>query len=126
MMTGFERYTKKTRRAAFLDEMNQVVPWHQLWALIEPHYPKAGSGRGLGTGTNYGCAVRDDEAEVRVREGALPRTEEERPPADCRLCSGELVYGSQETAPLGDDATPPAQYYSLIGRLSQNSAIQNH
>src|SRR5271167_1000607 len=45
MMTGFERYTKKTRRAAFLEEMNQVVPWHELCALIEPHYPKAGSGR---------------------------------------------------------------------------------
>ena len=45
MMTGFERYTKKTRRAAFLEEMNQVVPWNELCALIEPHYPKAGGGR---------------------------------------------------------------------------------
>jgi len=27
MMTGFERYTKKTRRAVFLEEMEQVVPW---------------------------------------------------------------------------------------------------
>ena len=27
MMTGFERYTKKTRRASFLEEMEQVVPW---------------------------------------------------------------------------------------------------
>ena len=45
MMTGFERYTKKTRRAQFLEEMEQVVPWAQLWALIEPHYPKEGNGR---------------------------------------------------------------------------------
>src|SRR5271169_4541642 len=45
MMTGFERYTKKTRRAAFLEEMEQVVPWRELCALIEPHYPKGGSGR---------------------------------------------------------------------------------
>jgi IS5 family transposase len=45
MMTGFERYTKKTRRAAFLEEMEQVVPWHKLCARIEPHYPKAGGGR---------------------------------------------------------------------------------
>ena len=45
MMTGFERYTKKTRRAAFLEEMNQVVPWRELCALIEPHYPKTGNGR---------------------------------------------------------------------------------
>lgn len=27
MMTGFERYTKKTKRALFLEEMEQVVPW---------------------------------------------------------------------------------------------------
>ncbi len=45
MMTGFERYTKKTRRAQFLEEMNRVVPWSELCALIEPHYPKAGPGR---------------------------------------------------------------------------------
>src|SRR5438552_1221779 len=44
-MTGFERYTKKTRRAIFLEEMEQVVPWAKLWALIEPHYPKPGNGR---------------------------------------------------------------------------------
>jgi IS5 family transposase len=44
-MTGFERYTKKTRRAQFLEEMEQVVPWRKLCALIEPHYPKAGNGR---------------------------------------------------------------------------------
>ena len=45
MTTGFERYTKKTRRAIFLGEMEQVVPWRELCALLEPHYPKAGNGR---------------------------------------------------------------------------------
>src|SRR6185437_9378995 len=45
MMTGFERYTKKTRRAMFLEEMEQVVPWTELCALVEAHYPKPGSGR---------------------------------------------------------------------------------
>ncbi len=45
MMTGFERYTKKTKRALFLEEMEQVVPWRGLCGLIEPHYPKAGNGR---------------------------------------------------------------------------------
>ena len=44
-MNGFERYTKKTRREAFLEEMEQVVPWNKLCALIEPHYPKPGNGR---------------------------------------------------------------------------------
>lgn len=42
---GFDRYSKTTRRAAFLSEMDRVVPWARLCALIEPHYPKAGNGR---------------------------------------------------------------------------------
>lgn len=42
---GFERYGKTTRRAAFLAEMNKVVPWQQLCALVEPHYPQPGRGR---------------------------------------------------------------------------------
>jgi len=45
MTTGFERYSKKTRRAEFLEEMEQVVPWRKLCALIEPMYPKPGNGR---------------------------------------------------------------------------------
>ena len=44
-MSGFERYSKKTRRAAFLEEMEQVVPWAELCRLVEPYYPKAGNGR---------------------------------------------------------------------------------
>jgi IS5 family transposase len=43
--TGFERYAKTTRRAAFLAEMERVVPWPALCALIEPFYPKPGNGR---------------------------------------------------------------------------------
>jgi hypothetical protein len=45
MMTGFEQYTRKTRRAIFLEEMEQVVPWCELCALVEPHNPKPGNGR---------------------------------------------------------------------------------
>jgi len=33
---------KRTRREVFLAEMDQVVPWKALLALIEPHYPKLG------------------------------------------------------------------------------------
>jgi len=36
---------KQTRREVFLAEMDQVMPWDALLALIEPHYPKAGRGR---------------------------------------------------------------------------------
>jgi hypothetical protein len=42
---GFERYAKTTRRAAFLAEMERVVPWPPRYALIEPFYPKPGNGR---------------------------------------------------------------------------------
>lgn len=33
---------KQTRRELFLSEMDKVVPWKELLALIEPHYPKLG------------------------------------------------------------------------------------
>lgn len=36
---------KQTRREKFLQEMEQVVPWKALLALVEPVYPKAGNGR---------------------------------------------------------------------------------
>jgi transposase, IS5 family len=39
-MTGYFDKGKKTRREVFLAEMEQVMPWARLLALIEPHYPK--------------------------------------------------------------------------------------
>ena len=42
----FERFRKPTRRERFLAEMNQVVPWAELVALLEPYYPKAKSAGG--------------------------------------------------------------------------------
>jgi IS5 family transposase len=48
---SFEKYARKSRRALFLEEMEQVVPWSKLEALVEPHYPKGENGRppvGLG------------------------------------------------------------------------------
>jgi transposase, IS5 family len=35
---------KVTRRERFLAEMDAVIPWTRLLALIAPHYPKAGHG----------------------------------------------------------------------------------
>src|ERR1700739_347780 len=43
--TGFEKYARKSRREEFLSVMDVVVPWRELGALIEPHYPKARNGR---------------------------------------------------------------------------------
>ena len=45
-LAGFEKYAKTTRRAQFLAEMDRVVPWAELVALIEPHYPKGSAGGG--------------------------------------------------------------------------------
>jgi transposase, IS5 family len=42
---SFERYTKKTRREKFLEEMEQIVPWAELERLVAPHYPKGENGR---------------------------------------------------------------------------------
>src|SRR5271157_796289 len=41
----FERYSRKTRREKFLEEMDGVMPWPELESLIAPHYPKEGNGR---------------------------------------------------------------------------------
>lgn len=43
--TGFEKYRKVTKREKFLQRMNEVMPWAELVAVVEPYYPKAGNGR---------------------------------------------------------------------------------
>lgn len=42
---GFETHRKRTRRDEFLDTMNAIMPWAELCAVVEPHYPKRGNGR---------------------------------------------------------------------------------
>jgi hypothetical protein len=42
---SFDKHSKQTRRAKFLAEMDQVVPWRELCALVAPFYPRAGNGR---------------------------------------------------------------------------------
>ncbi len=41
---AWDKKGKVTRRRRFLAEMDAVIPWTRLLALIEPHYPKAGNG----------------------------------------------------------------------------------
>jgi IS5 family transposase len=41
---AWEKNGKVTRRERFLTEVDAVIPWSRLLALIEPHYPKAGNG----------------------------------------------------------------------------------
>ena len=42
---SFDKHGKVTRRAAFLAEMERVVPWRELCTVIDPFYPKPGNGR---------------------------------------------------------------------------------
>ena len=42
--TAWDRKGKVTRRERFLAEMDAVIPWSAILAIIELHYPKAGNG----------------------------------------------------------------------------------
>ena len=42
---SFEKHGRKSKRELLLDQMSQVVPWSELLALAEPHYPRVGNGR---------------------------------------------------------------------------------
>ncbi len=45
-LTGFEKYTKKTRKEKFLEEMDQIIPWSELTQVLKPYYPDpTGPGR---------------------------------------------------------------------------------
>ena len=41
----FQRFAKKSRPERFLEEMDVAMPWAELLALVEPHYPKGEQGR---------------------------------------------------------------------------------
>ena len=45
IQSEFQKYGRKSRRELFLDEMERIVPWSGLLALVRPHYAKAGNGR---------------------------------------------------------------------------------
>lgn len=42
---SFEKYRKKTRKEVFLEEMDQIIPWQELTAAIEPFYPRGAGSR---------------------------------------------------------------------------------
>lgn len=43
---GFEKYRKQTKKEQFLAEMDNIIPWKDLTAAIEPYYPNPeGAGR---------------------------------------------------------------------------------
>ena len=43
---SFKKFHKRTRKAEFLAQMEVIIPWKELTAVIAPHYPKPrGAGR---------------------------------------------------------------------------------
>jgi IS5 family transposase len=42
---GLNLSTKKTRKREFLEEMELVIPWSALVQIMQPHAPKAKTGR---------------------------------------------------------------------------------
>ena len=43
---SFKKYHKRTRKEQFLAEMETIIPWQELTAIIAPHYPHPkGAGR---------------------------------------------------------------------------------
>jgi hypothetical protein len=48
-LTAFEQYGKPTRRAKFLADMERILPWVELLAVIEPVYPKLSDAGSAGT-----------------------------------------------------------------------------
>ena len=35
--SGFEKYRKKTGKEAFLEEMDEIIPWQGLCKVIKPY-----------------------------------------------------------------------------------------
>jgi hypothetical protein len=58
-MTGDFDKGKKMRRAALLAEMDQVVPWQRLCAMIEPWEPKKSA-----AGGHDGCWQYDETCNI--------------------------------------------------------------
>ncbi len=42
---GFEQYRKLAKHDTFPATMEQIVPWQELCAVLDPHYPNVGKGR---------------------------------------------------------------------------------
>lgn len=45
LASGFEKYQRTTKRAKFLSEMEQIVPWAERCQVLEPYYYTGRSGR---------------------------------------------------------------------------------
>jgi IS5 family transposase len=42
---GFEQFRRPTKRDMFLNMMDKIMPWEELCAVVQPHYPRGEGGR---------------------------------------------------------------------------------
>jgi len=85
---SFEQYGRKGKRELFLDQNGAMVPWAELLALVEPHYPK------LATAANQ-QACRSCSARTSCSSGLVFQTPEWKKPSMIRLRCGaspELIW----------------------------------
>lgn len=127
--TGFEKHARATRKAEFLAEMERLMPWAALCALIEPHYPKAGNGRppiGLERMLRMYCIANwfnlaDDACEEALYDIALFRDFCGFDLGDERIADGStlgLFRKLLETHDLG------AAIFAKVGELLQANGLR--
>jgi IS5 family transposase len=99
----FQRYSKKTRREQFLDDMERVMPWAGLLSLVTPHYSKGETGRkpvGLAIMLRVHFlqqwfALSDAGVEDALHDrpccGASPASIRAGRPRRCRMLNGQLL-----------------------------------
>jgi hypothetical protein len=101
------RTKKQTKREKFLPEMEVVVPWQALIALIEPHYPKASMKAGRPT---YPLATM-------LRVHLLQQWYSLSDPAGVRASS--MVLHSPRSCPHLAHV-PPGSLYRLVAQSFHN------
>jgi hypothetical protein len=69
---SFDAKKKPTRREKFLGEMDKVVPWEALLALIEPSYPTSGR-RGRPPMPAATMPAENGTEEVKYHRTSFPR-----------------------------------------------------
>lgn len=111
----FERPHRTTRKAEFLVRMENLMPWAEFCALIEPYYPKAGNGRppiGLGKMLRMYCVANWFNLADEAREEALYDTAVFR-----EFCGIDL---GREAAP---DATTLLGFRHLLEKRDLGAAL---
>ena len=129
---GFEKYRKPTRREQFLDEMNRLIPWAELAAVIDPFYPR-GEGRGrppIGVERlrlihflQHGFNLSDQAVEQALDDSRALRSfvgidlGREPVPDETTICKFRHLL---ERHPLGE------QLFTLIGEYLQENGLKVH